>query len=336
MKSDSRIFVAGGTGMVGSAIIRRLAGAGCTNIISNYFRRHPGIRSTSNLTFVKLDLTRQEDVEAFFDREKPAYVFLAAARVGGILANNTYRADFIYTNLMIASNVIHASYKSGVKKLLNLGSSCIYPRSAPQPMKEECLLTGTLEPTNEPYAIAKIAAIKLCRYYNEQYGTDFISAMPTNLYGPNDNFDLHDSHVLPAMVRKFHEAKHQTAKGRGEAEGPVELWGTGSPFREFLYVDDLADACVFLMEKYGYRDIGEFVNIGTGKDLTIKELADMIRGIVGFTGKILWDSTKPDGTPKKLLDISRMKALGWEPRTGLEEGIRKTYEWYSENVRMRE
>jgi GDP-L-fucose synthase len=334
MENNSKIYVAGHNGLVGSAILRRLQAGGYTNIIA---------RATK-----ELDLTRQAEVEAFFEKEQPEYVFLAAAKVGGILANSTYKAEFIYRNLMIASNVIHAAYRCETKKLLNLGSSCIYPKFAPQPMKEEQLLTGTLEPTNEPYAIAKIAAIKLCRYYNEQYGTNFISGMPTNLYGLKDNFDLRDSHVLPAMIRKFHEAKQNMARGKGQrakdkndsAEPPslitdhasrstaVELWGTGSPFREFLYVDDLADACVFLMEKYDYREIGEFINIGAGKDITIKDLALMIRDIVGFRGEIVWDSTKPDGTPKKLLDISKIKALGWEPKTGLEEGIKNTYQWY--------
>ena len=327
MRSDSKIYVAGHNGLVGSAIFRSLRAGGYTNIITRKSR--------------ELDLTRQTEVEAFFEKEQPEYVFLAAAKVGGILANSTYKAEFIYQNLMIASNVIHAAYRYRTKKLLNLGSSCIYPKLAPQPMKEEYLLTGTLEPTNEPYAIAKIAAIKLCRYYNEQYGTNFISGMPTNLYGPKDNFDLRDSHVLPAMIRKFHEAKQKGTRGEDNAaensslitdhasgSSEVELWGTGSPFREFLYVDDLADACVFLMERYDYQQVGELINIGTGKDITIKDLALMIRDIVGFRGEIAWDSTKPDGTPKKLLDISRIRNLGWEPKTSLEAGIRKTYEWY--------
>ena len=337
MRSDSKIYVAGHNGLVGSAVLRRLQDGGYTHIITRTSR--------------ELDLTRQTEVETFFEKEQPEYVFLAAAKVGGILANSTYKAEFIYENLMIASNVIHAAYRFKVKKLLNLGSSCIYPKFAPQPMREEHLLSGVLEPTNEPYAIAKIAAIKLCRYYNEQYGTNFISGMPTNLYGPKDNFDLLNSHVLPAMIRKFHEAKElmpestgQKAEGNNAAETSslttdhtsrstaVELWGTGSPFREFLYVDDLADACVFLMEKYDYRETGELINIGTGKDITIKDLALMIRDIVGFRGEIVWDSSKPDGTPKKLLDISKLKSLGWEPNTSLEEGIRKTYEWYVKTV----
>lgn len=321
MRPDSKIFVAGGTGMVGSAVIRRLLAAGYGKIVSSYHSRPPQGVPDPRLSFVKLDLTRQAEVEAFFEKERPEYIYLAAARVGGILANSTYKADFIYDNIMIASNVIHMAYKSGAKKLLNLGSSCIYPKFAPQPMKEEHLLTGTLEPTNEPYAVAKIAGIKLCRYFNEQYGTNFISVMPTNLYGPHDNFDLQNSHVLPAMIRKFHEAKEQMA-------ADVILWGTGAPCREFLHVDDLADACVFLMERYDAAQIGEFVNIGTGSDLAIKEVAEMVRRIVDFEGAVVWDKTKPDGTPRKLLDISRLKALGWEPKTALEEGIRKTYDWY--------
>ncbi|MCD6281580.1 MAG: GDP-L-fucose synthase, partial [Deltaproteobacteria bacterium] len=274
----------------------------------------------------ELDLTRQEDVEAFFEKERPEYVFLAAARVGGILANSTYKAEFIYDNIMIAANVINTSYKYGVKKLLNLGSSCIYPKHAPQPMKEEYLLSGKLEPTNEPYAIAKIAAIKLCRYYNEQYGTNFISVMPTNLYGPNDNFDLKTSHVLPALIRKFHDAKV-------EGKDKVVLWGTGTPRREFLYVDDLADACLHLMQDYDARDIGEFVNIGTGEDITIKELAELIASIVGFRGDIVWDRDKPDGTPQKLLDVSRINKMGWKAKTGLKQGIIQTYDWYKESMR---
>ncbi len=323
---ESKIFVAGGTGMVGTAIIKRLLAAGYKNIIASYHNRQPQGALDPGLTFFKLDLTRQADIEVFFEKERPEHIFLAAARVGGILANNTYKADFIYENIMIASNVIHAAYKFNATKLLNLGSSCIYPKLAPQPMKEEHLLTGALEPTNEPYAIAKIAGIKLCRYYNEQYGTNFISGMPTNLYGAHDNFDLQNSHVLPAMIRKFHEAKEQMATD-------VILWGTGAPCREFLHVDDLADACVFLMERYDAKQIGEFVNIGTGADLTIKELAEMIKRIVGFEGAIAWDKTKPDGTPRKLLDISRLKALGWEPKTALVHGIRETYAWYLKNMK---
>jgi GDP-L-fucose synthase len=307
MDKESKIYIAGHRGLVGSALIRKLQAEGYENLV---------IRTSK-----ELDLRRQADVDVFFDKERPDYVFLAAAKVGGILANSTYKAEFIYDNIMIASNVIHAAYKSGAKKLLNLGSSCIYPKHAPQPMKEEYLLNGVLEPTNEPYAIAKIAAIKLCRYYNEQYGTNFISVMPTNLYGPNDNFDLETSHVIPALIRKFHEAKQV---GRKEAA----LWGTGKPYREFLYVDDLADACVFLMEKHDYNVIGEFVNIGAGTDLTIDEISALIQRIVGFEGITTHDPSKPDGVPRKLLDTSRMRSLGWVAKTSLEEGIRKTYEGY--------
>ncbi len=308
MLPNSRIYVAGHRGLVGSAIMRKLESDGYTNI---------AVRTSK-----ELDLRRQIEVEAFFTQEKPDYVFLAAAKVGGILANNTYKAEFIYDNIIIAANVINAAYKAGVKKLLNLGSSCIYPKFAPQPMKEEYLLTGILEPTNEPYAIAKIAAIKLCRYYNEQNGTNFISVMPTNLYGPNDNFDLETSHVLPALIRKFHEAK--VAK-----HDSVVLWGTGEPLREFLYVDDLADACVFLMKNYDYSDIGEFINIGTGTDIKIVELAQLIKRITGFEGEIRHDRTKPDGTPRKLLDISRICSLGWGPKTSLEDGIKRAYAFYT-------
>jgi GDP-L-fucose synthase len=326
MNKNSKIFIAGGTGMVGSAIIQRLLSSGYATIVSNYHSRQPLEPSDPRITFFRLDLTRQADVEAFFEKERPEYVFLAAAKVGGILANSTYKADFIYQNIMIASNVIHAAYEYNTKKLLNLGSSCIYPKFAPQPMKEEHLLTGSLEQTNEPYAIAKITAIKLCRYFNEQYNRDFLSVMPTNLYGPHDNFDLRNSHVLPAMIRKFHDARLATDKGDHDAT--VTLWGTGSPYREFLFSEDLADACVFIMERYSAEEIGEFINIGTGIDITIRALAEMIRDIVGFKGNVAWDSTKPDGTPKKLLDISRIKTLGWEPKTSLEQGIRKTYAWY--------
>jgi GDP-L-fucose synthase len=307
MERDSKIYIAGHRGLVGSALLRKLQEQGFSKFVTK--------------TSKELDLRRQSEVEAFFAAEKPEYVFLAAAKVGGILANSTYKAEFIYDNIIIAANVIHTAYKFGVKKLLNLGSSCIYPKYAPQPMKEEHLLTGLLEPTNEPYAIAKIAAIKLCRYYNEQYSTNFISVMPTNLYGPNDNFDLETSHVLPALIRRFHEAKVSS-------QPSVILWGTGKPYREFLYVGDLADACVFLMEKYDYRDIGEFINLGSGTDVTIKELAELVKRIVGYEGEIIHDLTKPEGTPKKLLDISRIKSIGWSPKTSLEEGIRKTYEFF--------
>ena len=308
MERDSKIYIAGHRGLVGSALQRKLVSEGYTNLLMR--------------TSKELDLRQQAAVEIFFNTERPDYVFLAAAKVGGILANNTYKAEFIYDNLMIAANIINASYKYKVKKLLNLGSSCIYPKFAPQPMKEEQLLTGLLEPTNEPYAIAKIAAIKLCRYYNEQYQTNFISVMPTNLYGPNDNYDLETSHVLPALIRKFHEAKksHQPA---------VTIWGTGKSFREFLYVDDLAEACIFLMEKYDYKEIGEFINIGTGSEVTIEDLAKLVKRVIGYEGAIHHDVTKPDGTPRKLLDSSRLRSLGWNATMGLEDGIRKTYEIYT-------
>ncbi|HTY12883.1 MAG TPA: GDP-L-fucose synthase [Candidatus Omnitrophota bacterium] len=309
MKKGSKIYLAGHTGLVGSALYRGLQSAGYTNII---------VRDIS-----EFDLRDQAEVEKYFEAEKPEYVFLAAAKVGGILANNTYKAEFIYDNIMIAANVIQASYRHGVKKLLNLGSSCIYPKLAPQPLREDHLLTGPLEPTNEPYAVAKIAAIKLCRYYNEQYGTDFISVMPTNQYGINDNFNLETSHVLPAMIRKFHDAKLAGAKA-------VALWGTGGVYREFMCSDDLASACIFLMENRKHDEIGEFVNIGTGEDLLIRDLAEMIKGIVGFKGEIVWDKTKPDGTPKKLLDISRLRSLGWAPKIGLKDGITMVYDWYLE------
>jgi GDP-L-fucose synthase len=366
MEKDSKIFVAGGTGMVGSAVMRKLTADRYENIVTNYYKKKPITSYESRITSAKLDLRNQRDTEKFFEKEKPDYVFLAAAKVGGILANNTYKAEFIYDNIMIAANVIHAAFKSGVKKLLNLGSSCIYPKFAPQPMKEEYLLTGLLEPTNEPYAIAKISAIKLCRYYNEQYGTNFISVMPTNLYGIYDNFNLQTSHVLPALIRRMHLGKCLYKKdfdsirkdlkrypldgGRADQLKDtdiieilsrfgvkanhqsritaVELWGTGSPYREFLYVDDLAGACVFLMEKCDASDIGEFINIGTGEDVTIRDLAGMVQKIVGFEGDIVWDSSKPDGTPRKLLDVSKIKSLGWKPEISLEEGIKKTYEWY--------
>lgn len=304
MDVHSKVYIAGHRGLVGSAIYRELEKKGYNNLIVRTSR--------------ELDLKKQEAVASFFTEEKPEYVFLAAAKVGGILANSTYPAEFIYENLMIQTNVIHQAYLNGVKKLLFLGSSCIYPKFAPQPMKEECLLTGELEPTNEPYAVAKIAGIKMCQSYNRQYGTSFISVMPTNLYGPGDNFDLETSHVLAALIRKFHEAKINN-------RDYVELWGTGTPKREFLFVDDLADACLFLMNNY---DSSEIINIGTGEDLTIKELAELVRKVVGYEGDIKWDSSKPDGTPRKLLDVSKLSNLGWKARTGLEEGIRKTYEWY--------
>ncbi|WMW22215.1 GDP-L-fucose synthase [Methanolobus mangrovi] len=308
MDMESRIYIAGHSGMVGSAIKRKLESKGYQNIICH--------------THKELDLTDQQAVNNFFKIEKPDYVFLAAAKVGGILANNTYPAEFIYQNLMIEANVIHAAQTFGVKKLLFLGSSCIYPKFAPQPMKEEYLLTGELESTNEAYAIAKIAGIRLCKHYNQQYGTNFISVMPTNLYGPNDNFDLETSHVMPALIRKFHEAKI-------EDKTEILVWGSGEPKREFLHVDDMADACVHLMENYDYRDIGEFVNIGFGKDITIKELAELIAEIVGYEGDIVYDASKPDGTPQKLLDVSRLDRLGWKAKISLRNGIEQAYEWYT-------
>ena len=310
MEKSSKIFIAGHRGLVGSAIVRKLKAAGYCRLL---LRKHS-----------ELDLTKQEQVEAFFSSERPEYVFLAAAKVGGIQANSTYPADFIYTNLMIAANLINAAYKSRVKKLLNLGSSCIYPRDAPQPLKEEYLLTGPLEKTNEAYAIAKIAAIRLCKHYNEQHGTDFVSVMPTNLYGPGDNFDLETSHVIPALIRKFVEAVDDRSE-------EVVVWGTGKPRREFLYVDDLADCVVWLMENKSYSDIGEFVNIGTGKDVTIAELARMVAEITGFKGQVVYDRSKPDGTPQKLLDVSRLHGLSWKHKLELQEGLKKAVEWYREN-----
>ncbi|HEY8404168.1 MAG TPA: GDP-L-fucose synthase [Flavobacteriales bacterium] len=306
MEKNARIYVAGHRGMVGSAIVRKLQSNGFDNLIL--------------LTSAELDLRNQAAVEAFFQQEKPEYVFLSAAKVGGIHANNVYRAEFLYDNLMIESNIIHSAYKTGVKKLLFLGSSCIYPKMAPQPLKEESLLTGLLESTNEPYAIAKIAGIKLCEAYRDQYGCNFISAMPTNLYGPNDNYDLNNSHVLPALIRKFH-----TAKIANDPE--VEIWGTGSPMREFLHVDDLADACLFLMLNYNEK---LFVNVGTGEDLTIKALAEMVKEIVGFNGELKWNTDKPDGTPRKLMDVSRLHALGWKHSINLYEGISSVYEEFKQ------
>lgn len=354
MKRDARIYVAGHNGLVGSALVRKLQAEGYTNLITR--------------THGDLDLTRQSKVEAFFEDERPEYVFLAAAKVGGIWVNQTYPADFIYRNLAIAMNVIHAAWKTEVQGLLFLGSSCIYPRECPQPMKEKYLLSGPLEVTNEPYAVAKIAGVKMCEFYNRQYGTNFMAVMPTNLYGPDDNFDLETSHVLPALIRKFYLAK-LAAEGNWEAikknesrygripdevraaldltpqasnckpHGPrVILWGSGNPRREFLHVDDLADACLFLIENFSASDLEArdlpncMVNIGCGKDMTIKEVALMIKEIVGFEGDILFDTTKPDGTPQKLLDICTMEALGWSPRISLRDGIRQTYEWWLENV----
>jgi GDP-L-fucose synthase len=349
MDRRSKIYVAGHTGLVGSAIMRKLKSLGFDNIVAR--------------ELTELDLKDRQSVDRFFASEKPEYVFLAAAKVGGIHANNTYKAEFIYDNITIAANVVDASHKHGVKKLLNLGSSCIYPKLAPQPLKEEYLLTGLLEPTNEPYAIAKIAAIKLCRYYNEQYGTNFISVMPTNLFGPGDNFNLETSHVLPALTRKIHLARllgtgqfgeirkdfqeralgfgidsnadisdaglESTLKRFGIYRTYVELWGTGNALREFLFSDDLADAVVHLMMHHNSRDVGEFVNIGVGIDASIRTLADKIKAIVGYTGEIRFDSSKPDGTPRKLLDISRIKALGWTPKIDLDEGLKRFYKWYS-------
>ncbi|QTA38494.1 GDP-L-fucose synthase [Thermosipho ferrireducens] len=349
MEKDSKIYVAGHRGLVGSAIVRKLKELGYTNIITK--------------THKELDLTDQKATREFFEKERPEYVFLAAAKVGGILANNTYKAEFIYQNIMIAGNVIEASYRYGVKKLLNLGSSCIYPKYAPQPMKEEYLLTGELEPTNEPYAIAKISAIKMVRYFNEQYGTNFISVMPTNLYGPNDNFNLETSHVLPALLRKFHLGKllmeeryediikdvekypigfgldkeinkedpktiEKVLEKVGITKESITVWGTGEVYREFMYVDDLADACIYLMneveaEKMKKISPDYFVNIGTGEDVKIKDLVEMIKEIVGYKGKIKWDTSKPDGTPRKLLDVTRLNKLGWRYKIELKSGIKK-------------
>jgi len=318
MQPQDKIYVAGHRGLVGSALMRRLMADGCNNLLT---RVHD-----------ELDLTEQKAVRDFFQTEKPSYVFLAAAKVGGILGNNTYPAEFIQQNLAIQMNVIHEAWKAGVKRLLFLGSSCIYPRESPQPMKEEYLLTGPLEATNRPYAVAKIAGIEMCWAYNRQYGTRFLAAMPTNLYGPGDNYDLETSHVIPALIRKFHEAKIRE-------DNEAIVWGTGSPYREFLYSDDLADACVFLMnlpdKKFdsvlNFRPSGlvgslpPLINVGCGKDLTIRELVEVIREVVGFQGKIIWDTAKPDGTPRKLLDTSRLAALGWQPQISLQQGLGKAY-----------
>lgn len=314
LNSDTKIYIAGHTGMVGSAITRRLTAGGFKNLITRKME--------------ELDLTRQREVETFFEQEKPEVVIIAAAKVGGIHANNIYRAEFLYINLMIEANVIHAAYKNGVKKLIFLGSSCIYPKLAIQPLREEELLSGYLEYTNEPYAIAKIAGIKLCESYYKQYGSNFFSVMPTNLYGPYDNFNLETSHVLPAMIRKFHEA---VLKGSDE----VVLWGTGTPRREFLFVEDLADAIVYLATRINASDIYEkgitHLNIGTGEDLTIAELAELIKSVTEFRGKIVYDSTKPDGTPRKLMDVSRLTSLNWRYKTSLKDGIYKTYHWFIDN-----
>ncbi|MBU1142754.1 MAG: GDP-L-fucose synthase [Firmicutes bacterium] len=311
MKTNAKIYIAGHNGMVGSAIIRNLNSKGYHNIVTRDLH--------------ELDLTRQSAVEEFFKQENLDYVFLAAAKVGGIYANSIYPAEFIYDNLMIEANIIHAAYKYNVKKLLFLGSSCIYPKFAPQPIKEEYLLTNSLEPTNEAYAIAKITGIELCKFYRRQYGTDFISVMPTNLYGVNDNFDLKNSHVLPALIRKFHEAKLNNEK-------EVVMWGTGEPMREFLFVDDLADACVYLMNNYSEES---HLNIGTGEDVKIKELAEIVKEVVGYEGNIINDLSKPDGTPRKLLDVSKLHSTGWKHKTSLKEGIKIVYNWYlsADNIR---
>lgn len=307
MEKDAKIYVAGHKGMVGSAIVRSLRAQGYENIIT---------RSHS-----ELDLIRQNEVEDFFACERPEYVFLAAAKVGGIAANSAHLADFMYENMVLEMNVIHSAWKNGCKKLMFLGSSCIYPRMAPQPMKEDCLLTGELEKTNEAYALAKISGLKYCEYLNRQYKTDYVSVMPTNLYGPNDNYHPEHSHVLPALIRRFHEAKEKGLK-------EVYCWGTGSPLREFLYVDDLADACVYLMNNYSGN---ETVNIGTGKELTIRELTELVARIIGYEGEIKWDPSRPDGTPRKLLDVSKLNELGWHYKTELEDGIRLTYDDFLNN-----
>ena len=307
MKAQSRIYVAGHRGLVGSAIVRRLEADGHENILTR--------------ARAEVDLTDARQVEAFFEGERPEYVFLAAARVGGILANKTYPVEFLRDNLRIEMNVVEAAYRYETKKLMFLGSSCIYPKYAPQPMKEEHLLSGELEPTNEPYAIAKIAGIKLCQAYNRQYGTDFVSLMPTNLFGPGDNFDPETSHVLPALIRKFHEAKEHE-------EPTVTVWGTGEPRREFLHVDDLAEACSYLMNSPSTDDI---VNVGVGKDISIGELADLVKDVVGYEGRIVYDRSMPDGTPRKLLDVSRLRRLGWQAKVPLREGIERTYAWFTES-----
>ena len=308
MKQNDKIYIAGHRGMVGSAIHRKLQKEGFNNIVTR--------------TSKELNLKDQQAVREFFQKEKPDHVILAAAKVGGILANDTYRAEFIYDNLMIEANVIHQAHEAGVQKLLFLGSSCIYPKHAPQPMKEEHLLSGYLEPTSEPYAIAKIAGIKLCENYMDQYGSNFISAMPTNLYGPNDNYDLETSHVLPALIRKFHEAKEQN-------KPYVEIWGTGKPMREFLHVADMADACFFLMQNYSDK---QFVNIGTGKDITIRELAETIMDVVGYQGELRFNTNKPDGTPRKLMDVSKIQSMGWKHQISLKQGIQQTYQDFIDNI----
>lgn len=356
MQKDSKIYIAGHTGLVGSSLYRTLVEFGYTNIVAR--------------THNELDLTRQAATERFFEEERPEYVFLAASKVGGIIANMTYTAEFIYNNLVIAANVINAAHCYGVKKLLNIGSSCIYPKIAPQPLKEEYLLTNVLEPTNEPYAIAKIAAIKLCRYYNQQYNTNFISVMPTNLYGIRDNFNLETAHVLPALIRKFHLAKllqsnnysaiaedikkykigfgiderinTQSSESIDKAlheigitHEYVMLWGTGEPYREFLYVDDLSEACIFLMANYDNSTLGEFINIGSGSDMKIKDIAAIVRDVIGYSGYMRHDTSKPDGMQRKLMDSSRIQQLGWAQKHTLAEGIKKTYEWYVEIISKR-
>ena len=332
MKRNEKIFVAGASGMVGSALVRNLLSSGYSDLVGSYHSHPPDATAFSAsdgdaalsgaVRTVRLDLTDQAAVKAFFENESPAHVFLAAAKVGGINANRTYPAQFIRDNLVIQNNIIHAAYQTGVNRLLFLGSSCIYPKLAPQPMKETELLTGPLEPTNEPYAIAKIAGIKLCESYNRQYGTRFMAVMPTNLYGPNDNFDLETSHVLPALLRKFHDAK---TKGHDR----VTVWGTGKPRREFMHVDDMADACLHLLEHY---DGPSQVNVGTGTDVTIKEIAETIAQVTGYEGATEWDTSKPDGTPQKLLDVSLLTSLGWTAQISLEEGLRRTHQWYLDNI----
>ncbi|GBF22639.1 GDP-L-fucose synthase [Candidatus Gastranaerophilus sp. (ex Termes propinquus)] len=351
MNKTDKIYLAGHTGLVGSALLRALKADGYTNVVTREFQ--------------ELDLANQAQTEAFFESECPDYVFLAAAKVGGIIANSTYPAEFIYQNIMIAANVIHASHKFGVKKLLNLGSSCIYPKLAPQPMREDCLLTSELEPTNEAYAIAKISAIKMCRYYNEQYGANFISAMPTNQYGEGDNFNMETAHLLPMLLRRFHLAKLLKAgdfegikndlkrfklgwgldekigndsasfeavlNQVGAYTGKVVVWGDGSPYRELMHSDDLADACLYLMKNKDYKDIGELVNVTSGTDIQLKVLIETVKSIVGYDGETVYDTTKPNGTPRKLMDAEKIISLGWKPKIGLEVGIKKAYEWYLES-----
>ncbi|GLI36464.1 GDP-L-fucose synthase family protein [Desulforhabdus amnigena] len=334
MNRTEKIFVAGAAGMVGSALVRALVAQGFENIVGSIHRSRPPLDAGTGerMRLVPLDLLDQQAVKGFYTRERPAHVFLAAARVGGIHANNTYPASFIYENLVIQSNIIHGAYECGVSRLLFLGSSCIYPKLAPQPMREEHLLTGPLEPTNEPYALAKIAGIKTCESYNRQYGTRFVAVMPTNLYGPGDNFHPQNSHVLPALLRRFHEARQNRAER-------VTVWGTGKAMREFLHVDDMAEASLFVMnlpDDALQRELLSyprpcFVNVGTGQDVTIRELAETVANTVGYKGELIFDASKPDGTPRKLLDVSRLTALGWTARIGLEEGIRSTYAWFLKN-----